>query len=85
MAEFQSGKLDAESFCSRFEHTYNMELDKRTLSFKEAEAFAVLFEQVIWYSPFPDERQQVPNYRSEVDIARAVELAIQRLGEVSAS
>jgi hypothetical protein len=81
VAEFRSGKLDAESFCPRFENTYNLELDKRTLSRDEAEAFAALFEQVIWYSPFPDERRQIPNYRSEEDIARAVELAAQRLGE----
>jgi hypothetical protein len=81
IAEFRAGTLDVESFCPRFEHTYNMELDKRTLSSAEAEAFAALFEQVIWYSPLPDERQQIPNYRSEEEIARAVELAVQRLGE----
>lgn len=81
ITEFRAGRLDAESFCSQFENTYNMELDKRTLTPDEAEAFAALFEQVIWYSPLPDDRRQIPNYRSEGDIARAVERAVQRLGE----
>jgi hypothetical protein len=58
-----------------------MELDKRTLTSLEADAFAALFEQVIWYSPLAEERQQIPNYRSEEEIARAVELAVQRLGD----
>ena len=81
IAEFRAGSLDAESFCPQFEHIYNMELDKRTLPAAEAEVFAALFEQVIWFSPFPDERAKIPNYRSEEDIARAVECAARRLGE----
>ena len=47
IAEFRAGSLDTESFCLQFEHTYNMELDKRALTAGEAEAFAALFEQVI--------------------------------------
>jgi hypothetical protein len=85
IAEVRAGSLDTEAFCSRFETTYNLELDKTTLSNAEGEAFAALFDQVVWYSPFPDERTQIPNYRSEQDIARAVELAVQRLGEEPAS
>jgi hypothetical protein len=81
IAEFRTGALEAGSFCSQFEHTYNMELDKKTLTSAEAEAFAALFEQVVWYSPFPEERRQIPNYRSEEDIARSVEQAAQRLAE----
>jgi hypothetical protein len=79
VAEFRAGVLDTESFCARFENTYNLELDKATLPPGEGEAFAALFEQVIWYSPLPDERRRIPNYRSEEEIARAVEQAAQRL------
>lgn len=80
IGEFRAGSLDADSFCPQFEHTYNIEIDKRTLTPAEAEVFAAVFEQVVWYSPIPDERAQIPNYRSEEDIARAVEDAAQRLG-----
>lgn len=84
VVEFRAGSLDAESFCARFETTYNLELDKKTLSSVEAEAFGALFEQVIWYSSIPEESAQIPNYRSEEDIALAVEHAAQRLGEGTA-
>jgi hypothetical protein len=80
LSEFQAGSLEAESFCAQFEHTYNLELDKSTLSASEAAAFGQLFEQVIWYSPLPDERRNIPNYRSEEDIARAVAIAAGILG-----
>ena len=79
--ECRSGLLDLVSFCDQFEHTYNMELDKKSLSPAEADAFAPLFEQVVWYSPFPDEVRRIPNYRSDEDIARAVERAAKRLSE----
>jgi len=81
IAELRAGSLDTESFCSRFETTYNVDLDKQSLTPVEAEAFAELFEIAVWYSPFPDERARIPNYRNEQDIALAVEHAAQRLGE----
>lgn len=73
--------LNVESFCQQFEHTYNMELDKGCLAPVEANAFAALFEQVVWYSPFADEVNRIPNYRGVEDIAKAVELVAQQLGE----
>ena len=81
IADLQSGSLKTELFCSQFEHTYNIELDKQTLTSAEAVAFAALFEEVVWYSPLREERTQIPNYRSEEQIARAVERAVQHLGE----
>jgi hypothetical protein len=80
LAEFRAGTLDTGSFCSQFEHTYNMELDKRTLTANEAAAFGPLFEEVIWYSPFPEERERIPNYRSEADIRQAAEVAARHIG-----
>lgn len=80
LAEFQNGTLDTETFCIQFEHTYNMELDKKTLLPSEAQAFGDLFEQVIWYSPYPEERAKVQNYRGEAEIREAAERAAQRIG-----
>jgi hypothetical protein len=80
LAEYQSGALNTETFCIQFEHTYNMELDKKTLSASEALAFSDLFERVIWYSPFAEERANVPNYRGDAEIREAVERAAQRMG-----
>ena len=79
LAEFRAGTLGTEAFCAQFEHTYNLELDKSTLAPAEAAAFGSLFEHVIWYSPFSEERARIPNYRSEADIAQAAELAARCL------
>jgi hypothetical protein len=79
LAEFRSGTMDTETFCIQFEHTYNMELDKRTLSSSEAKAFGDLFEEVIWYSPYPEERAKVQNYRGDAEIRQAAERAAERI------
>jgi 16S rRNA G527 N7-methylase RsmG len=79
ITKFREMTLDAETFCSQFEHAYNMELDKKTLSLVESRAFAELFEQVIWFSPFTEERAKVPNYRGEAEIRAAAERAAQQL------
>lgn len=81
LREFQAGGLGTEDFCAQFERTYNLELDKGTLSPGETTAFGQLFEQVIWYSPFPEDRAEYPGYRNEADIARAAEEAAKNLGE----
>ncbi len=76
---FESGALDVAVFCREFEHTYNLELDKTTLSPIEASAFSDLFEKVIWYSPCPEERTRIPNYLSEEQIRAAVDEASRLL------
>jgi hypothetical protein len=72
--------IDVEMFCTEFERIYNLELDKDTLTPSEAKVFSALFEHVIWYSPFEEERKQVPNYASEEDIKAAAERAAAELG-----
>ncbi len=72
--------METEAFRIQFEQTCNMELDKTTLSPAEAEAFAALFEEVVWYSPFPEERARIPSYRGEAEIRAAAESAAARIG-----
>jgi hypothetical protein len=64
----RSGRLSVDAFCSQFETTYNLEFDKRELTLAEATAFAMLFEKVIWYSPFPEERKAIPHDLGEAEI-----------------
>jgi len=81
LREFLAGALGTEAFCAQFEHTYNLDLDKTTLSSREAAAFGQLFEDVVWYSPIPSERAEIPNYRNEADINRAAKAAAASLDE----
>ena len=77
---YRGGKVSAEHFCAAFEQVYNLELDKTTLTETEAKAFEYVFNKVVWYSPFAEEREQIPNYLGEEDISKAVEVAVQMLG-----
>ena len=79
MEAYRSGVLGVDAFCAQFEQTYNLELDKSTLSQKETQTFQKLFEEVVWYSPFPEERAAIPNYRDDVDVKQAVERAAKEL------
>lgn len=79
--EYLAGALETEQFCSQFEQAYNMELDKETMTRAEADAFNPLFEEVVWYSPFPEEREAIPNYRGDDEIRKAATLAAHRLRE----
>ena len=71
------------TFCTQFEHTYNFDVKMATLSPSERLAFGGIFEQVIWYSPYPDEQAKIPHYRSEDQIREAVRNAIVLLGRRS--
>jgi hypothetical protein len=71
---------DAGTFCREFERTFNFEVDMTTLSDAERKAFSALFDKVVWYSPYPVERQVVPNYQSGAQIREAVREARRVLG-----
>jgi hypothetical protein len=75
-----SGQLSVSQFCSDFERIYNLETDKFSLSASEREAFSAVFEKVVWFSPYPDERARIPNYLGESDILAAVDEALRVLG-----
>jgi len=65
-------EISHEEFRSRLEQLFNLELGKDEVSPVEYEALAELFDRVIWYSPFPEERQSVPNYIGEGEVDAAV-------------
>lgn len=84
LAEFRADDMDAGTFSTEFERTYNLELDKGRLSPSEAQAFGELFERVIRYSPFPEERATIPNYLGEKEIRSAADEAARRIADFSA-
>lgn len=82
MERLREGATTVEEFCSQFEKTYNLDLDKAQLSDTESIAFSALFDKIVWYSPFPEERQKIPNYLDEKDILAAVNEAERTLASV---
>jgi hypothetical protein len=74
-----AGSVSVEHFCGAFETIYNLELDRSTLAAAEVPAFAAIFDRVVWYSPFSEERAKIPNYLGEDEI---LEIAIKAAGSL---
>lgn len=71
LADFLNGKLKVETFCRDVRNAYNDAIDEEALTPSEERVFRGLFDEVVWYSPFPDERREIPNYKSEEQIRAA--------------
>jgi hypothetical protein len=71
---------DAGTFCKEFERAYNFEVDKASLSGAERRAFSELFDLAVLYSPYPEERKLVPQYRSGAQIRDVVRQTRRMLG-----
>jgi hypothetical protein len=77
--ELISGRIDILSFCQAFETIYNLETEKSELTPAERMAFEEIFKQVIWYSPYADEREKIPNYVGEESVLTVVKNAAAKL------
>ena len=78
----KKGEMKIGDFCEQFETTYNLEVDKSELDPTESTAFSKLFDKVVWYSPFPDERAEIPSYLGEAEILQAVSDAEKALAAI---
>ena len=76
---YASGQTDTMTFCREFERTYNFEVKKTTLSPDELSAFEEIFRTVTVYSPFPEELEAVPMYKSAEQVDAVVKAAQSRL------
>lgn len=73
-------EIDADEFCEQFERLYNFEVDKHALSDQEKRVYDALFDKVVYYSPFADEVDAVPNYVGDNEIMECVAAAYDELG-----
>jgi len=68
--EFLGGKLTSETFCRDVEVAYNNAIDEAALMPMEQPIFEKLFDVVVWYSPFPDDRAELPNHLKSYEQVR---------------
>ncbi len=76
-----TGRTTVDRFCSAYETTYNWDVEEVDLTRAEAESFGRLFDAVVLYSPFQDDRRSYSGYRSDHDIlvaAKEARLASQK-------
>ena len=71
LSDYLQGSIDTALFCDNFETAFNFDVGRGELTPSEGEAFERLFREVVYYSPFPNERAQIPTYRSEEQIRQA--------------
>lgn len=75
-------EIGYDEFRCRYEEVFNFELERASVSPEEFVTFQRLFDTVVWYSPFPEERAAIPNYVGEDAIDAVVEEARRVLGIV---
>lgn len=75
LADYLGGHIDTPLFCSSFEHALNFDVNRGALTRLETAVFEWLFNEVVYFSPFPDERVEIPNYRTEQQIREAASAA----------
>ncbi len=71
--------ITVESFCSRFERVFNLEIDKNALSTLELAELTKLFNDVVYDSPFSEGRAKYPGFLDEAAIQSAAERAWEML------
>jgi hypothetical protein len=69
--DYLAEKIDAPLFCRNFEHAWNFDVELGTLTPAEYKTFSRLFDEVALFSPFPEERAEVPHLRDEQQILQA--------------
>jgi hypothetical protein len=81
--DFLEGKLKIDTFCRDVEAAYNDAIDEGALTPSEQPIFEKLFDEVAWFSPFPEERAEVPHLRNDEQILRAARAAKAELSRNS--
>ncbi|MFK4057617.1 hypothetical protein [Brevundimonas sp. NPDC046655] len=69
----QQGSMTVGDFSSSVEYEWNFGDERATLSEAQKAAIQQMFDVVVYYSPYPDERARVPNYRDEQDVLQAAQ------------
>ena len=74
-----TAEISVSEFCDRYEPLWNFELESNAELGAEAPIFEQIFDSVVWYSPFPEDRDSYPGFKNEEDIIAIVRKANARL------
>ena len=75
----QQGSMTVGDFTSSVEREWNFGDERATLSETHKSAVQHLFDVVVYYSPFPDERARFPIYSDEQDVLLAAQVCRRAL------
>jgi hypothetical protein len=74
------GSLTTQELCVRYETEYNTPDQVEWASIDEGLIFQELFDAVVWYSPYPEDRARYKGYVDDVQIKKAAQQVAARLG-----
>lgn len=80
MRQVRRKELRIDEFCREYESTWNFELQPGEAGDREAELLKAVFDVVVLFSPYEEERERYPGYKSEAAVLGAVDQALQELG-----
>lgn len=83
MQALMGRRIDVAAFAAQFETVLNFQADKSLLHAEDHAALSRVFEVVVWFSPFPDDRARIASYRSPDDVYRAVQQCLRELGSLA--
>ncbi|WP_208855154.1 hypothetical protein [Leptospira alexanderi] len=69
-----------EEFCRKYEDLFNFKLEKSNLSEQTMQSLVKLFDRVVWYSPFLEERKKISGYLNEKEIIESILQCRNELG-----
>lgn len=72
-------KSHVGKFCEQFERIFNNESDPSDFTDSERIIYAGLFDVVSWFSPYVEDRAEVPNYKDEDAVIEAAQKALSEL------
>lgn len=81
MKQLRSHEILAEEFAPKYEQVWNFELRSGDVDEAEAEIFKQVFDIAAWYTPYEEDRESNPGFKSEAAATGTVEQALERLGE----
>ena len=80
MEQLRSREILVDEFAPKYEHSWNFDLKAGDVSEAEAVIFKEVFDAAAWYTPYEEDRDSYPGFKSETAVISAVERALEALG-----
>jgi hypothetical protein len=74
-----SSDLSVSEFCDQYEPLWNFDLFSSSELGVKASVFEKVFDAVVWYSPFPEDRASYPGFKDEESIIAIVREALAEI------
>ncbi len=78
-----NGDLGVSEFCEEFEYCWNFERRSDDLSSLEKGRLKKVFDIVVWYSPYENERERIKGYKDEEAVLSVAKEVLEALSHTN--